>query len=111
LRRPPRLNLDLLAAQRACSILCRSTRPHTERHAKTKPNEAKWFNVNIMSEMCEKFRKRSQMSYLLFFQCIRTKKSPFFGKNARFGRDRNDNWGVQQPAMLSPKAGMCCRIS
>jgi len=103
LRRPPRLNLDLLAARRACSSLCRSTRPHAEHHAKTKPNEAKWSNVNIMSKMREKFRKRSQMSYPQFFQCIRTKKRPFFRKNARFGRDGNDNWGFSSRQCFRPK--------
>jgi hypothetical protein len=48
---------------------------------KTKPNEAKQVKVSVLSEMREKFRKRSQMSYRPHYQRLTAKNGPFFEKN------------------------------
>jgi len=58
--------------------------PERAGSAKTKPNEANDVKQIGMSEMHEKFRKRSQGAYVSFYQKFTTKKWPIFGKNECF---------------------------
>ena len=46
----------------------------------TNPNEANGVKYSLMSEMCQKFMKRSQMTYRSFFQWVGSILGPFFGK-------------------------------
>jgi hypothetical protein len=52
-----------------------------QQEAKTKPNEANEVKPCGMSVMYEKFRKRSQDAQAIYYQIIRTKNGPIFGKN------------------------------
>jgi len=63
-----------------------------------------------MSKMRDKFRKRSQMSYPQFSQCLRTKNRPFFRNNARFGGDANYDFEPKRPATGWSEARMSFRI-
>ena len=66
-------------------------------------NEASWVKLLFVRKIRDKFRKRSQISYPLLFQCVMAKKGSFFEKNGCFGRDANDNWGFSARQRFSPK--------
>jgi hypothetical protein len=71
----------------------------------TKPNEARPVKCLDLRDMRDKFRKRSQMNYPQFFQCLRTKKRPFFRNYERFGGDANYDLspGVRQQVRPKPE--------
>jgi hypothetical protein len=56
-------------------------RPNGPGWGKTKPNEAKRVKPNSISEMREKFRKRSQMSYPYLYHRLAAEKGPDSRKN------------------------------